>query len=113
MKHFLYIHKNLKLIYDRAFPKRELKKTYHTRKPWLTECLKVSIKKKNKLYMITKRHPTTRNEISYKKYKTKLNRLLKRAFKYNPNALSKLQKRSSEWYVLWSHILIRSVYTVN
>ena len=29
--------------------------------------------------MITKRHPTTRNEISYKTYKTKLNRLLKRA----------------------------------
>ena len=29
--------------------------------------------------MVTKRHPTTKNEISYKTYKTKLNRLVKRA----------------------------------
>ena len=34
---------------------------------------------KNKLYMITKRHPTSRNEISSKTYKTKLHILLKRA----------------------------------
>ena len=34
-----------------SFPKRKLKKTHHTRKPRLTECLKVSIEKKNKLYI--------------------------------------------------------------
>ena len=39
---FLYFHKPLKLIYDQAFPERIVKKTYHTRKTWLTECLKVS-----------------------------------------------------------------------
>ena len=51
---FSYFHNNLKLMYDHAFPKKKIKKTYHTRKPWLTECLKLSIKKKNRLYITTK-----------------------------------------------------------
>ena len=33
-------HAKLKLAYDRAFSNRKMTKTYHTRKPWLTEALK-------------------------------------------------------------------------
>ena len=48
------IHAKLKLAYDRAFPDRKMTKTYHTRKPWLTEALKNSIKIKNKMYITYK-----------------------------------------------------------
>ena len=46
-------------------------------------------------------------------YSTYCNQISGSTFKYNLNALSKLQKKPSEWYVLWSHILIRRVHTKN
>ena len=76
---FLYFHNNLQVMYDQAFPIKKIKKTYHTRKPWLTECLKISIKKKNKLYIVNKKHPAAQNEITYKINKNKLNKVLKAA----------------------------------
>ena len=76
---FSYFHNNLKVMSDQAFPIKKIKKTYHTRQPWLTECLKISIKKKNKLYIVNKKHPTAQNEITYKIYKNKLNTVLKAA----------------------------------
>ena len=39
---FSYFHNSLKLMYDHAFPKKKINKTYHTRKLRLTECLKLS-----------------------------------------------------------------------
>ena len=42
---FEKFHEKLKLAYDRAFPKRKMTKTYHTRKPWLTKAPKNPIKK--------------------------------------------------------------------
>ena len=41
MKHFLYFHKNLKLIYDQAFTKRKIKKTYHAKSmaDWMSESI--------------------------------------------------------------------------
>ena len=50
---FSYFHSNFKLMYDHAFPNKKIKKRYHARKPWLTECLNLSIKK-NRLYINTK-----------------------------------------------------------
>ena len=41
---FEKFHVKLKLSYDKAFPNRKMTKTYHTRKPWLTEALQNSIK---------------------------------------------------------------------
>ena len=76
---FSYFHNNLKVMYDQAFPIKKIKETYHNRKPWLTECLKISIKKKNKLYIVNKKHPTAQNEITYEIYKNKLNKELKAA----------------------------------
>ena len=61
---FSYFHNNLKVMHDQAFPIKKLKKNHHTRKPWLTECLKISIKK-NKLYIVNKKHPTVQNEITW------------------------------------------------
>ena len=65
---FLYFHENISRLYKQAFPKTS-NKIYDTRKPWLTECLKLSIKKRNMLYVISKKHPTARNDQVYKVYK--------------------------------------------
>ena len=51
---FNNFHKKLKWTYDRAFPKRKMTKTYHSRKLWLTEALKNSIKFKIRCIYHTK-----------------------------------------------------------
>ena len=58
---FEKFHVKLKLAYDRAFPNRKMIKTYHTRKPWLTEALKNSIKIKNKMYITYKKRSSSNN----------------------------------------------------
>ena len=66
-------------IYNECFPIVTLKSKYKTRKLWLTDGLKCSIKIKNKLYIKSKRNPSNQNIDEYKVYKNKLNRLLKLA----------------------------------
>ena len=78
---FNNLYKKLKWAYDRAFPKRKITKIYHTRKPWLTEALKNSIKIKNKMYISYQKCGSSYNEIKYKDYKNKLNKLIKLAEK--------------------------------
>ena len=78
---FSYFHEILSLAYNQAFPKKTLNKIYNTKKPWLTDCLKMTIKKKNKLYVISKKHPTSRNEQVYKTYRNRLNKIIKAAEK--------------------------------
>lgn len=83
--------------YDECFPLRIIKNNYHNRKTWLTAGLKQSIKVKNKLYVNSKKHPTIANICCYKKYRNKLNGLLRKAernhydevFTHNKNNLKK------------------------
>ena len=57
----------------------------HTGSPWMTNGIFKSISKKNKLYKkFLKKRPTHKNETDYKKYKNKLNHVIKTAKKaYN------------------------------
>ena len=66
-----------KCIYNESFPVIKTKKKYRNRLPWLTTCLKESIKRKNKLYRISLKHPNTYNNTLYREYRNKLNTLLK------------------------------------
>ena len=52
-----------------------------TKKPWLTNCLRKSIRHKNNLYIKAKARPTLNNEITYERYKNKLSKILKQAEK--------------------------------
>ena len=54
-----------------------MNKKYNTRKMWLTELLKDAIKTKNKLYLKSIKINTAANEIQYKKYRNKLNHILR------------------------------------
>ena len=72
---FESFHMKLKSV----FPKKKITKTYFTRKPWLTEGLKHSIKLKNKLFIQYKKCSSAHNEIKYKTYRNRLNKLIKTA----------------------------------
>ena len=64
-------------LYNRHFPKIRAKLRYNNRKPWLSEGIRISIKKKNKLYLKYHRTKTAANEVAYKYYRNKLNNVLK------------------------------------
>ena len=66
-----------KKIYEESFPLTRVKIRYRNRLPWLSDGLKASIKHKNKLYLISLKHPTLYNISKYKQYKNKLISLLK------------------------------------
>ena len=74
MSNFLKIFKN---IYEESFPLTKVKLQYRNRLPWLSDGLKASIKRKNKLYLTSLKHPTLYNILKYKQYKNKLTALLK------------------------------------
>ena len=63
-------------VYDKCFPLRTIKCGYKTRKPWLSEGLKRSIKTKNKLFHWKQKTKRLEHETIYKKYRNKLNKLL-------------------------------------
>ena len=62
--------------YEQCFPLKTYKTGYKTRKPWLTEGLKKSIDKKNKLYFRKQKTKKPEHEILYKKYRNNLNKLM-------------------------------------
>jgi len=65
-------------LYEKCFPKKTTKISQHSRKkPWLSSGLLKSIRRKNKLYTKYVKNPTPLNHSIYKKYRNKLNHLLK------------------------------------
>ena len=87
-------------IYDEVFPVKEIKQGYKNKLSWLSVALKNGIKKKNKLYIKYRKHPTAESQNKYKQYKCVLNKALKAAerkyfeemFTENKNNLSKSWK---------------------
>ena len=74
-------HQNISRLFDKCFPKICIKPGYKTRKPWLSDELKENIKTKNKLYRISRKNPTLKNEILYKEFNKTVVHSLKRAEK--------------------------------
>ena len=63
-------------VYEKCFPLKSYKFGYKTRKPWLTEGLKNSTDRKNKLYFRKQKTHNPEHERIYKKYRNKLNKLI-------------------------------------
>ena len=76
---FSRFHSTLLKLFNRHFPKQTVKQKYKTRKWWLSESLKESIKTKNKLYMKWLKVNTTAKEVTFKNYRNKLNHVQKYA----------------------------------
>jgi hypothetical protein len=76
---FSYFHTVLVTLYNKHFPKVTIRIKRDEDKPWLTKLLINAIKYKHRLYFNFKKFPTVHNELVYKKYRNKLNHLLKAA----------------------------------
>ena len=99
---FNVFHNCLTGLLNKHFPIVRIKKRYNNRKPWLTDALRQSIKRKNKLYSTYKRLPCVRNELNYKTYKCKLQNVLRHAEKRYYHEL--LVKYSGDSRKSWSII---------
>ena len=74
---YYYLHATIRSNFDKCFPKETKKQnTYKDRLPWLTNELKQQIKKKNRLYVHSKRNPTQLNIEKYNNFKRALNKNL-------------------------------------
>ena len=100
-KSFDLFHTKLITFYNKYFPKIRIKKKYSNRKPWLSEALRSSIRNKNELYHKYKKIPSVKNEVIYKKYRNRLNHLLKIAEKkyYRELIISHKDMRKS-WVII-------------
>ena len=78
---FDLFHGKLLTLLNKYFPKVRMKKKYNNRKPWLSEGLRQSIKHKNKLYYNYRKIKSVHNEVVYKAYKYRLQKLLQAAEK--------------------------------
>ena len=88
--------------YDTCFPMKTYKYGYRTRKPWLSEGMKQSIKIKNKLYRKSKKSANPEHELQYKRYRNKLNKLLLDAERTHYNDLLNENKNNMKksWRIL-------------
>ena len=72
-------HEAISFKYNACFPYRKISKKYYKNKPWLSTALKESINIKNKLYVKSKRSGDSEKVSYYKKYRNKLNQLIRSA----------------------------------
>ena len=75
-EYFMRIFLNL---FNKAFPKKEIKIRAKASEPWITKGLRKSSKRKQRLYENFLRNKTTKNEQIYKKYRNNYNKNLKLA----------------------------------
>ena len=89
-------------MYNVCFPLKTFKMGYKTRKPWLSECLKKSIKTKNKMYRKSHKTKNPELESQYKKYRNQLNKLLNLAEKSHYDKLISDNKNNlkKSWQIL-------------
>ena len=89
-------------IYNSNFPMKQIKIGYKTRKTWLSEGMKNSIKMKNRLYRRHKRTGCPEHEDTYKRYRNKLNGILLAAEKdYYENLIEKHKNNlKKSWNIL-------------
>ena len=106
---FTIFYRKLIKIHALCFPLETISKRYNTRKPWLSQVLRDSIKKKKKLYIKSIKHKCLHNETVYKNYRNHLKKLLKVAEKkYYSDLISKYKSDSKK---VWS--IIKTVINEN
>lgn len=96
-------HTDFMCIYNASFPLKKIKAArYKRNKPWLSNGILKSIKKKNVLCKKSLRYPTLENINKYKKYKNKLNhvqRTAKRSY-YQKRIKSSKSNIKATWNII-------------
>ena len=89
-------------LFDTCFPLRTVKRGYKTRKPWLTEWLKKSIHRENRLYHRKQKSKKVEDKLLYKQYRNKLNRLLHISEQQHYDSLLKVHKNNlrNSWRIM-------------
>lgn len=113
---FSSFHNKIRETYNKSFPKKRYKRSYHDKKPWLTSALKESIKIKNKLYIkLTNKLANKDSTYRYKQYKNKLNHLLRIAEKnhYGDQLLKHKSNMRKTWEIIKTVVNKKRNYTNN
>ena len=108
-------HEAISLKYNACFPYRKISKKYYKNKPWLSTALKESIKIKNKLYVKSKRSGNSEKVSYYKKYRNKLNQLIRSAERkhFHDVLLEHKSNLKKSWQVITTVINKRKYTPVN
>ena len=72
-------HKLLSKLYNKHFPLKRCKIGYLTKLPWLTDSIKKSIKRKNKMYIKSIKSKSSDDIAAYKTYRNCLNKIIRYA----------------------------------
>ena len=72
-------HNEFTTVYNKCFPIKVYKRKYSANKPWLSNGIKESIKRKNYLYKVFLKSPSNENLNVYKQYRNKLHSLIRKA----------------------------------
>jgi hypothetical protein len=93
-------------MYYKCFPLTAVKRKYSNNKPWLTEGLKQSIKRKDFLYRRFIKHRTVENEQDYKLYRNKVQHLIRVAERKHYHDIISFNKNNLKrtWSVMKSII---------
>jgi hypothetical protein len=95
--------------YCESFPLKKIKTGYTNKLKWLTIGLKNSISQKHKMHTRYLKNPTTTNKNDYKKFKNKLNHIMKSA--ESNYFQSELEKNQNNMRKSWS--LIKDIINRN
>ena len=95
-------HSQFVSLYSEYFPVKNVKVGYKTKKPWLSEVLKNSIKFKNKLFLRQKNSGNPELEQKYKIYRNKLTSLLKQVERSHYDSLLRENKNNlkKSWWII-------------
>jgi len=104
---FELFYERYNMIYNGCFPIKSLKTGYLTKRSWLTDGLKKSIKMKNKLYLKMLKNKTEETIAKYRNYKSKLRKLLRITERKHYEQLIKENKCNSK--KMWA--IIKDVIT--
>ena len=108
-------HEVISTKYNACFPYRKISKRYYKNKPWLSAALKESIKIKNKLYTKSKKSGDSEKVSFYKKYRNKLNQLIRSAERkhFHDILLEHKSNLKKSWQVIKAVINKRKYTPVN
>ena len=95
-------------LHDKYFPEKSFTKRYHTRKPWLTTCLREAIEKKNKLYYKSIKIKCMRTKKEYVLYRNQLRKLMRvTEKKYHADRIMENKHNSRKFWSIIKNIINR------
>ena len=71
-------HEQFEYAFEKCFPLKNFDQNYSNKIEWLSKGLKGAIQNKNRLYRISMSTPSKENILHYKRYKTQLNKILRK-----------------------------------